>query len=78
MYSSDDGDEDSNENKDKRITQKMRDRRRVPEGELSDSEDEGYNRRERRSYKERSFLAHSKEGINPKAMDVDSAPNDNE
>ena len=39
----------------------MSDKRRVPENELSDSEDEGYNRRDRRSYKERSLLSHDKE-----------------
>ncbi len=32
----------------------MSDKHRVPEGELSDSEDEGDNRRDQRSYRERS------------------------
>lgn len=65
MYSSEDED-DTNENKEERITQKMSDRRRVPENELSDSEDEGItqgNRRNQRSYGERrSLLSHDKEG----------------
>jgi histone deacetylase 1/2 len=68
MYSSED-EEDTNENKEERITQKMSDRRRVPENELSDSEDEGVtqgNRRNQRSYGERrSLLSHDKEGNAP-------------
>jgi histone deacetylase 1/2 len=39
----------------------MSDRRRVPENELSDSEDEGDGRRNERSYKERSLMSHDKE-----------------
>jgi hypothetical protein len=40
----------------------MSDRRRVPENELSDSEDEGENRRNRRNYGERrSLLTHDRE-----------------
>ena len=35
-------------------TEKMSDKHRVPEGELSDSEDEGDNRRDQRSFRERS------------------------
>eukprot|EP00842_Homolaphlyctis_polyrhiza_P003140 jgi/Hompol1/3827/HPOL_003367-RA len=65
MHSSDDEEED-NENKDIRITQRMSDKRVVPENELSDSDDEG-DRRDERSYKdqrslrERSLLVHDKE-----------------
>lgn len=66
MFSDDDDDED--QNKDRRITrnlvgwlvEKMSDRRRVPENELSDSEDEGDGRRDERSYKERSLMSHDK------------------
>ncbi len=47
----------------------MSDRRRVPENELSDSEDEGdgrrnehsYRDRDEKTYKERSLMAHDKE-----------------
>ncbi|RKO89597.1 hypothetical protein BDK51DRAFT_17899, partial [Blyttiomyces helicus] len=46
-YSSDEEEEDD---KDVRITQRMSDKHRVPENELSDSEDEGDNRRDRRSH----------------------------
>ena len=58
-FSSDDEEED----KDRRITrmcfdtkmiEKMSDKRRVPETELSDSEDEGQGRRDQRSYRDRS------------------------
>lgn len=52
VYSSDEEDEDDSKNKDKRITQKMRDKRRVSELELSDSEDEGDDRRDYINYKE--------------------------
>ena len=46
----------------------MSDRRRVPENELSDSEDEGYGRRNERSYREKSLaesslLFHDKEAV---------------
>ncbi|KAL2914062.1 Histone deacetylase 1 [Polyrhizophydium stewartii] len=51
-YSSDDEDDD-NESKERRLSQKHIDKRRVPENELSDSDDEGDNRRDRRSYRER-------------------------
>jgi histone deacetylase 1/2 len=34
----------------------MSDKRRVPENELSDSEDEGDGRRDERSYKEKSSI----------------------
>ncbi|KAI8846436.1 histone deacetylase 1 [Chytridium lagenaria] len=50
MFSDDEEDEDVN--KDIRITQSMSDKRRVPIGELSDSEDEGENRRDQMSYEE--------------------------
>lgn len=49
------------------MAEKMSDRRRVPENELSDSEDEGDGRRNERSYKEektykeRSLMSHDKE-----------------
>ncbi|TPX42106.1 hypothetical protein SeMB42_g01200 [Synchytrium endobioticum] len=50
-FSSDD-DEDDEATKDTRITQRMSDRHRVPENELSDSEDEGESgRRDRHSHK---------------------------
>lgn len=42
----------------------MSDRRRVPENELSDSEDEGDGRRNERSYKERSIMSHDRENPN--------------
>ncbi|KAJ3360252.1 hypothetical protein HDU91_004673 [Kappamyces sp. JEL0680] len=41
--------------------EKMSDRRRVPENELSDSEDEGDGRRNERSYKERSLMSYDRE-----------------
>ncbi|KAH6570440.1 hypothetical protein BASA62_004357 [Batrachochytrium salamandrivorans] len=71
-YSSDE-DDDANVTKDFRITQKMSDKRRVPENELSDSEDESDGRRNRRSYKERSLLSHDKE--RPSASDSDRRAN---
>ncbi|KAI9209313.1 histone deacetylase 1-like protein [Polychytrium aggregatum] len=54
LYESDDEDEDedSEDLKDTRITQRMSDKHRVPDTELSDSEDEGDNRRDQRSYRE--------------------------
>ncbi|EGF80610.1 hypothetical protein BATDEDRAFT_24371 [Batrachochytrium dendrobatidis JAM81] len=63
-YSSED-EEDENDAKDHRITQKMSDKRFVPDNERSDSEDEGDGRRNERLYRERSLLFHDKEG--PKA-----------
>ena len=70
---SDDDDEDNEANKDKRITrmffvldwcvvviEKMSDKRRVPENELSDSEDEGDGRRNERSYKEKSIMSNDR------------------
>ncbi|KAJ3299393.1 putative histone deacetylase 1-B [Borealophlyctis nickersoniae] len=53
LYSSDEEDDEDNM-KDRRITQRMSDKRRVPEGELSDSEDEGDNRRNQHSYRQSS------------------------
>jgi hypothetical protein len=66
LYSSDEEAEEE-ANKDRRITrtlfnvEKMSDKRKVPENELSDSEDEGDNRRDRQSYKERSLMSYDKE-----------------
>ncbi|KAI8910871.1 hypothetical protein EDD86DRAFT_203815 [Gorgonomyces haynaldii] len=78
MYSSDDEEEES---KDKRISQKMSDKRRVPENELSDSEDEGDHRRDHRSYNEKersSLLAHDRERPQrqTKPMETDVNPDD--
>ena len=69
MYSSDE-EEDNEDRKDRRISQKMSDKRRIPENELSDSEDEGDHRRDQRSY--RSLLAHDKERQEPVQQNVDS------
>lgn len=51
-YSSDEEeDEEEDANKDVRINQKKSDKHRVPEGELSYSEDEGDGRKDSRSHK---------------------------
>jgi histone deacetylase 1/2 len=84
MFSSDDEDDDNEENKDRRITrkiqflilEKMSDRRRVPENELSDSEDEGDGRRNERSYKERSLLSYDKENASSSKRGVNDEADD--
>ncbi|TPX62073.1 hypothetical protein PhCBS80983_g00635 [Powellomyces hirtus] len=43
--------EDEEENKDERITQNMSDKYRIPDNALSDSEDDGAQRRDRQSYR---------------------------
>lgn len=47
----------------------MSDRRRVPENEQSDSEDEGNNRRNERSYKERSLMSYDRERVPPETTE---------
>lgn len=60
----------------------MTDKRRTPQNEFSDSEDEGDDRRDRQNYKERSSLmSHDRgeglsAGVGP--MDVDVSEEDNE
>ena len=83
LYSSDDED-DMESAKNCRISrifldnvERSSDKRRVPENESSDSEDEGDDRRDHQTYKERSSLmSHDKErnGTIPSDVDMDAAP----
>ncbi|KAI8926804.1 hypothetical protein BC831DRAFT_511376 [Entophlyctis helioformis] len=62
MYASSDEDDDDNDSKDRRISQRMTDKRRIPDNELSDSEDEGDRRRDQRSHRGPTLMSHDKEG----------------
>ena len=80
-FSSDD--EDEEREKDRRITrkfcqvsqpkEKMSDKHRVPETELSDSEDEGDNRRDQRSYKDANQMAATGNGNTDQDKNIDQA-----
>lgn len=75
LYSSDDNDYDM----DVRTTQRMSDKRRQVPEEHSDSEDEGGNRRNRASYKERSsLLSHDRGEDNMEVDEYDDGEADDE